>query len=115
MDSFFWGGGDKKKVGYILGLGDRHLMNILIDELTAELIHIDLGIAFDQGTVLPVPETVPFRLTRDIVDAMGAAGIEGVFRRCCQFTMQLMRHQQDSILTLLEVRRLFPSSCSSLT
>ena len=51
-------------VGYILGLGDRHLMNILIDESTAELIHIDLGIAFDQGTVLPIPEAVPFRLTR---------------------------------------------------
>lgn len=30
-------------VGYILGLGDRHVMNILIDCKTAELIHIDLG------------------------------------------------------------------------
>ena len=30
-------------VGYILGLGDRHVMNILIDCRTAELIHIDLG------------------------------------------------------------------------
>jgi serine-protein kinase ATM len=90
-------------VGYILGLGDRHLMNILIDESTAEFIHIDLGIAFDQGTVLPVPETTPFRLTRDIVDAMGVMGVEGVFRRCCEFTMEVMRQQQDSILTLLEV------------
>lgn len=30
-------------VGYILGLGDRHVQNILIDEQTAELVHIDLG------------------------------------------------------------------------
>ncbi|XP_059352933.1 serine-protein kinase ATM-like [Daphnia carinata] len=90
-------------VGYILGLGDRHLQNILIDEYTAELIHIDLGIAFDQGTVLPIPETVPFRLTRDMVDAMGVMGVEGIFRRCCEFTMEVMRKQQDSILTLLEV------------
>ena len=30
-------------VGYIVGLGDRHIQNILIDEQTAELIHIDLG------------------------------------------------------------------------
>lgn len=30
-------------VGYILGLGDRHIQNILIDEQTAELVHIDLG------------------------------------------------------------------------
>lgn len=30
-------------VGYILGLGDRHVQNILIDTNTAELVHIDLG------------------------------------------------------------------------
>ena len=30
-------------VGYILGLGDRHTNNILIDKATAELIHIDFG------------------------------------------------------------------------
>jgi ataxia telangiectasia mutated family protein len=28
--------------------GDRHVQNILIDQKTAELIHIDLGIAFEQ-------------------------------------------------------------------
>lgn len=51
-------------VGYILGLGDRHVENILIDRSTAELIHIDLGIAFELGKVLPTPETVPFRMTQ---------------------------------------------------
>ena len=30
-------------MGYILGLGDRHVQNILIDTNTAELVHIDLG------------------------------------------------------------------------
>ena len=68
-------------VGYILGLGDRHVQNILIDCRTAELVHIDLGVAFEQGRILPTPETVPFRLTRDIVDGMGIAGVEGIFRR----------------------------------
>ena len=68
-------------VGYILGLGDRHVQNILIDCHTAELVHIDLGVAFEQGEILPTPETVPFRLTRDIEDAMGPSGVEGVFRR----------------------------------
>lgn len=47
--------------GYILGLGDRHLSNILIDERTAEVVHIDFGVAFEQGKVLPLPETIPFR------------------------------------------------------
>jgi ataxia telangiectasia mutated family protein len=40
-----------------------------------------LGVAFEQGKILPTPETVPFRLSRDIVDGMGITGVEGVFRR----------------------------------
>lgn len=90
-------------VGYILGLGDRHLFNILIDQQTAEVIHIDLGIAFDQGKTLTTPETVPFRLTRDIVAGFGCSGTEGIFRRCCEKTMQLLRDNQETLLTILEV------------
>uniref|UniRef100_A0A669QMV8 non-specific serine/threonine protein kinase n=1 Tax=Phasianus colchicus TaxID=9054 RepID=A0A669QMV8_PHACC len=90
-------------VGYILGLGDRHVQNILIDEQTAELVHIDLGVAFEQGKILPTPETVPFRLTRDIVDGMGITGVEGVFRRCCEKTMVVMRNSQEALLTIVEV------------
>ncbi|XP_026219215.1 serine-protein kinase ATM [Anabas testudineus] len=90
-------------VGYIVGLGDRHIQNILIDEQTAELVHIDLGVAFEQGKILPTPETVPFRLSRDIVDAMGITGVEGVFRRCCEKTMEVMRNSQEAVLTIVEV------------
>ncbi|XP_053564522.1 serine-protein kinase ATM [Bombina bombina] len=90
-------------VCYIVGLGDRHVQNILIDEETAELVHIDLGVAFEQGKILPTPETVPFRLTRDIVDGMGITGVEGVFRRCCEKTMEVMRNSQEALLTIVEV------------
>ena len=38
------------------------------------MVHIDLGIAFEQGRFLNTPELVPFRLTRDVVDGMGATG-----------------------------------------
>ncbi|KAB1254919.1 Serine-protein kinase ATM [Camelus dromedarius] len=89
--------------GYILGLGDRHVQNILINEQSAELVHIDLGVAFEQGKILPTPETVPFRLTRDIVDGMGITGVEGVFRRCCEKTMEVMRNSQETLLTIVEV------------
>ena len=90
-------------VGYVLGLGDRHIHNILIDNKTAELIHIDLGVAFDQGQLLPTPERVPFRLTRDIVDGMGVCGVEGVFRRCCESTMRILRINTEPLIMLLEV------------
>ncbi|KDR18216.1 Serine-protein kinase ATM [Zootermopsis nevadensis] len=90
-------------IGYILGLGDRHTVNILVDKSTAEVIHIDFGIAFEQGHILPTPETVPFRLTRDVEDGLGVSGIEGVFRRCCEKTMSVLRQNQETILTILEV------------
>ena len=95
-------------MGHIIGLGDRHCSNILLDEQTGEIVHIDLGVAFEAGRVLPIPELVPFRLTRDIIDGMGATGVEGVFRRCCEFTLDAVREDKDSIMTLLNVLRYDP-------
>jgi ataxia telangiectasia mutated family protein len=90
-------------IGYVLGIGDRHSHNILVDTATAEVVHIDFGIMFEQGKVLGCPETVPFRLTRDVVDGMGITGVEGSFRRCCEASLQVLRDNQQRILTILEV------------
>lgn len=95
-------------LGHVLGLGDRHCQNIMLDERTGEVVHIDLGVAFEAGKVLPVPERVPFRLSRDVVDGMGITKTEGVFRRCCEFTLDALREDKDSIMTLLNVLRYDP-------
>lgn len=92
-------------VGHVLGLGDRHVSNILIDRLSGELIHIDFGIAFDQGKLLRVPETVPFRMTGDMVDGMGISGTDGVFQRCAEETLRVLREGSEVIMTVLEVFR----------
>lgn len=90
-------------VGYILGIGDRHVNNILLDNTTAQLVHIDFGIAFEMGRLLPTPETVPFRLSRDLVDGLGSAGVYGRFNHGCQQTMHVLRRHGAVIVTLVRV------------
>ncbi|KAK4687247.1 serine-protein kinase ATM, partial [Tremellales sp. Uapishka_1] len=90
-------------VGYMVGLGDRHCSNILIDQVTGELVQIDFGIVFEEGAKLRVPEKVPFRLTSDIVDGLGINGVEGTFRRCSEHTLRVLRESSELILTVLEV------------
>ncbi|XP_054727235.1 serine/threonine-protein kinase ATM isoform X1 [Anastrepha obliqua] len=90
-------------VGFVVGLGDRHTQNILVDEKTAEVIHIDFGIAFEQGKIMPTPETVPFRLTRDMIAPMGICETGGVFKKACQATLEVLRKNHSTIITILEV------------
>ncbi len=35
-------------VGYVVGIGDRHPHNVMLDCTSAEVIHIDFGVAFEQ-------------------------------------------------------------------
>lgn len=90
-------------VGYILGLGDRHPSNLLLDRTTGKVIHIDFGDCFE-STILrsKFPEKVPFRLTRMLVNAMEIGGIEGSFRIASENVMKVLRNNQDSLIALLE-------------
>lgn len=88
--------------GYIIGLGDRHLDNMLIDKCNGRVIHVDFNLLFHQGETLPCPEVVPFRLTHNIVAAFGSMGTEGNFRKVCEIAMRVMRKEKDALLTTLK-------------
>lgn len=38
--------------GYMLGLGDRHGENILLDSTNGDVVHVDFNCLFNKGTVL---------------------------------------------------------------
>ncbi|KAH0786493.1 PIKK family atypical protein kinase [Histomonas meleagridis] len=89
--------------GYILGLGDRHMCNIMITNRTAKLVHIDFGDCFEVAMHRArFPEKVPFRLTRMMQNALEVSKIEGTLRKCCEKIMKLLRRNGEQILALLE-------------
>jgi serine/threonine-protein kinase mTOR len=90
-------------VGYILGLGDRHPNNLLLNRNSGQIIHIDFGDCFEQAKLRSVhPEKVPFRLTRMLVSAMEVCGHLGTFRITSENVMRVLRSNSDSIVAVLE-------------
>jgi len=56
---------------YILGIGDRHLNNLLIDTTNGGVVGIDFGHAFGTATqMLRIPELMPFRLTSQMLNLL---------------------------------------------
>jgi serine/threonine-protein kinase ATR len=89
-------------VGYITGLGDRHAENILMHLKSGSCFHVDFECLLGNGSSLNVPERVPFRLTPNLVDAMGPSGEEGAFRTCCIVTMKVLREHRTGLFSVSE-------------
>ncbi|THG95872.1 hypothetical protein EW026_g5857 [Hermanssonia centrifuga] len=89
-------------IGAILGLGDRHCENILLDMNSGDVVHVDFNCLFDKGRQLETPERVPFRLTQNMTDGLGVIGVEGVFRTACEITIQLLRDNRDCLMSVLD-------------
>ena len=90
-------------VGYILGLGDRHPSNLLLDRITGTVIHIDFGDCFEVAMNREkYPERVPFRLTRMLTFAMEVSNIDGSFKISCEAVMRVIRQNKESLMAVLE-------------
>ncbi|KAL0950115.1 hypothetical protein HGRIS_010112 [Hohenbuehelia grisea] len=89
-------------VGFVLGLGDRHSENLMMCTVSGDVVHVDFNCIFEKGKSLEQPETVPFRLTQNLVDGLGVTGPEGVFRTACEISMQILRDNKDSLMSVLD-------------
>ncbi|KAF9937669.1 hypothetical protein BGZ67_001000 [Mortierella alpina] len=89
---------------YILGIGDRHLENFLLDMSNGCLIPIDFGHAFGSATeVLPVPELVPFRLTRQLEGFLKPLGIKGLLEHPMVCIMKALQSKKEVILNTMDI------------
>ncbi|XP_060518372.1 serine/threonine-protein kinase ATR isoform X2 [Cylas formicarius] len=88
--------------GYILGLGDRHGENILLDSTCGDVVHVDFNCLFNKGETFEWPERVPFRLTHNMVSAMGPLGVEGTFRKSCECTLRVLRSNRMTLMSIVK-------------
>jgi len=88
---------------YLIGIGDRHLENFLIDTTDGELQGIDFGIAFGSNVHLSIPELMPFRLTSQIEGVIAPHPLEGVFKQTMVHALRAMRKKKSLILDACEI------------
>ena len=64
----------------------------------------------EQGLTLETPEVVPFRLTQNLIDGCGVAGIEGAFRRTAEVTLAVLRQHRATLVCPAINEWLWPST-----
>uniref|UniRef100_A0A8C7C9I1 DNA-dependent protein kinase catalytic subunit n=1 Tax=Neovison vison TaxID=452646 RepID=A0A8C7C9I1_NEOVI len=89
---------------WILGIGDRHLNNFMISMETGGMIGIDFGHAFGSATqFLPVPELMPFRLTRQFINLMLPMKEAGVMSSVMVHALRAFRSHSDLLINTMDV------------
>jgi len=86
-------------ITYILGIGDRHLDNLLIDP-SGHLFHIDFGFILGRD---PKPFPPPFKLCREMVQGMGGMNSHHwiQFKQLCCEAYNIIRKSTNLILNLV--------------
>ena len=89
---------------YVLGIGDRHLENFMIEPATGRAIAIDFGMAFGHATyMLPVPELMAVRLTAQMTSFLQPLDTSVLLKAAMQHTLGALREKRDDLLRLMEV------------
>nr|XP_002128077.1 phosphatidylinositol 3-kinase catalytic subunit type 3-like [Ciona intestinalis]XP_026691217.1 phosphatidylinositol 3-kinase catalytic subunit type 3-like [Ciona intestinalis] len=88
-------------ITYLLGVGDRHLDNLLLRK-TGELFHIDFGYILGRD---PKPLPPPMKLSKEMVEAMGGVNSDHYheFRKHCYTAFLHLRRHANLILNLFSL------------
>lgn len=87
-------------ITYILGIGDRHLDNLMVTK-DGRFFHIDFGYIFGED---PKPFSPPMKLCKEMIEAMGGAhsiGYEQFLKKCC-LAYKYLRYHSQLIISLLD-------------
>eukprot|EP00392_Amoebophrya_sp_AT5.2_P002460 g2465.t1 len=87
-------------ITYILGIGDRHLDNLMINTKTGQMFHIDFGFILGKD---PKPFPPPMKLCREMVEGMGGKdsnGYQSFLSNACE-AFKILRRHQNLVVNLL--------------
>lgn len=90
-------------VHWVMGVGDRHLENTLIEIKSGCCLGIDFGLSFGAGIDQLVPELVPFRLTRQILELLKPFTEKDSFATIMNNVLQSLKNEQGPLLASLDV------------
>jgi len=93
LDNFIRSSAGYCVITYILGIGDRHLDNLMVTN-DGHLFHIDFGFILGKD---PKPFTAPMRICKEMVEGMGGSnspGYKSFKTKCCQAYKILRRHSK---------------------
>jgi len=88
-------------ITYILGIGDRHLDNLLLTT-SGNFFHIDFGFILGRD---PKGFATPMRITREMIEGMGGeeSNHYELFKQYCCEAFNILRKSADLILNLLSL------------
>ncbi|XP_030557821.1 phosphatidylinositol 3-kinase catalytic subunit type 3 [Drosophila novamexicana] len=88
-------------ITYLLGVGDRHLDNLLLTS-TGKLFHIDFGYILGRD---PKPMPPPMKLSKEMVEAMGGVSSDHYheFRKQCYTAYLHLRRHANVMLNLFSL------------
>ncbi|XP_075166351.1 phosphatidylinositol 3-kinase 59F [Haematobia irritans] len=88
-------------ITYLLGVGDRHLDNLLLTT-NGKLFHIDFGYILGRD---PKPMPPPMKLSKEMVEAMGGVSSElhHEFRKQCYTAFLHLRRHANVVLNLFSL------------
>ncbi|KAJ6243549.1 phosphatidylinositol 3-kinase catalytic subunit type 3 [Anaeramoeba flamelloides] len=86
-------------ITYLLGVGDRHLDNLLISE-SGKLLHVDFGYILGHD---PKPFPPPMKLCKEMVEAMGGMKSKNYlyFKTLCGDAYTILRKHSHLLINLL--------------
>jgi len=104
MDAFTKSMAGYAVITYLLGVGDRHLGNLMMLP-DGRMCHIDFGYIFGDDPKKKFVNPPPFRITKSMVDAMGGQKAEQ-FQEFCRISMEAYKELRRNAALIMSLLRL---------